>query len=139
MSNVFKMSLQKVQGDFFVCMTSLRHRPYVVFSVSLLIIFVLFFQSRIHGSPALPIESRYSPQPGTFDGTWNYKRDANNFLLTDAQCGVAFPGLYEEVERPIARRRRNHITFQEIDAIKPKNGYIRCLIYDHQVRNICAD
>lgn len=68
-----------------------------------------------------------------FDGRWNFMRDRNNLLLDDAQCDVAFPKLFDEVERAVNNRRHNHITSDELDAIEPKNGYVRAMIYDQEV------
>lgn len=68
-----------------------------------------------------------------FDGTWVYQRDRNNLLLDDSQCGVAFPRLFEEVDRAVTSRRGNHVSVVELDAIQPKNGYVRAMIYDQEV------
>lgn len=54
-------------------------------------------------------------------------------MLNSAQCELAFPGLFEEIERPKRSRRRRKITQDEIDAIQPRNGYVRAMIYDQQV------
>ena len=75
----------------------------------------------------------YLSGEGSFDGIWNFERDANNLLLSDAQCDAAFPGLFKEIDRAVSHRRRNHITISEIDEIKISNGYVRGMIYDQQV------
>lgn len=64
---------------------------------------------------------------------WDWRRDAGNLLMTDEQCGAAFPGLFVEIERAVATRKGNKITFEELDAIKPQYGYGRAMIYDQQV------
>jgi len=68
-----------------------------------------------------------------FNGRWNSRRDRNNLMLDDSQCEVAFPKLFEEVERAVNLRRPSHITSDELDAIEPKNGYVRAMIYDQEV------
>lgn len=68
-----------------------------------------------------------------FDGHWNSARDSNNLLLNNAQCEAAFPKLFDEVERAVNTRWGNHITSDELDAIDPKNGYVRAMIYDQEV------
>lgn len=69
-----------------------------------------------------------------FDGVWDYQRDAENLMLDSRQCDQAFPGLFEEVDRPMRERMHNHITFEEIDTMPRQNGYVRCMIYNQQVR-----
>lgn len=122
-------------GDF---MASFRHRPYVVVTVCVMLVFVLLYQSKYENTqayrPEFHPETIHKPLPGYFDGRWNFTRDANNLLLTDSQCDAAFPGLYEEIERPAQLRKDRHITLKEINGIVPRNGYIRCLIYDQKVR-----
>jgi hypothetical protein len=43
-----------------------------------------------------------------FNGTWNAARDANNLLLTGAQCKVAFSSLFVEVKHGEATRKLAH-------------------------------
>lgn len=72
-----------------------------------------------------------------FNGRWVYSRDQNNLLLDDAQCAIAFPKLFDEVDRAVNIRRENHIEVAELDAITPKNGYVRAMIYDQEVNVLC--
>ncbi len=69
-----------------------------------------------------------------FDGQWNYARDADNLLLDSQQCDQAFPGLFEEAERPVNERLHKPITVAELDSMPQQNGYVRAMIYDQQVR-----
>lgn len=78
-------------------------------------------------------EIRSADRRTDFDGRWIYSRDRNNLLLDDAQCGVAFPRLFEEIDRAVDTRRENRIEVAELDAIQPKNGYVRAMIYDQEV------
>jgi hypothetical protein len=68
-----------------------------------------------------------------FNGTWNHTRDSDNMLLDLQQCEQAFPGLFEEVERPVKNRKNPHITLDELDLIPQQNGYVRAMIYNQQV------
>lgn len=68
-----------------------------------------------------------------FDGQWSYLRDRNNLLLDDAKCALAFPKLFDEVDRAVNTRRRKRIEVAELDSIVPKNGYVRAMIYDQEV------
>lgn len=78
-------------------------------------------------------EIRSADKRTEFDGRWVHSRDRNNLLLDDAQCGVAFPRLFEEVDRAVNTRRGKRIEALELDAIQPKNGYVRAMIYDQEV------
>ncbi|KAJ5661706.1 CAZyme family GT90, partial [Penicillium maclennaniae] len=69
-----------------------------------------------------------------FDGVWNYERDRDNLLLTQGQCDQAFPDLFAEIDRASEARSLNPITIKELDSITPRNGYIRAMIYDQQVK-----
>ena len=55
-------------------------------------------------------------------------------MLDSQQCDLAFPGLFEEVDRPVNARMHNPITFEEIDTMPKQNGYVRVMIYNQQVR-----
>lgn len=68
-----------------------------------------------------------------FDGTWNYTRDYRNLFLTQRQCDLAFPGLFEEVERPVKLRRNKKVLRKELDDTPAVNGFIRAMIFDRQV------
>jgi hypothetical protein len=69
-----------------------------------------------------------------FDGSWEYQRDRDNLMLTQDQCDQAFPNLYVEIERAKNDRKSRPITLKELDAIPARNGYIRAMIYDQQVK-----
>lgn len=68
-----------------------------------------------------------------FDGVWDFRRDANNLLLSDTQCDLAFPGLFKEIDRSVKNRKSNHVSLKEIDDIKISNGYVRGMIHNQQV------
>jgi hypothetical protein len=104
--------------------------------VSVFFTFTLFawFRSS-YTAPGPELRSDYGAfgRRAGFDGTWNYERDAENLMLDSQQCDQAFPGLFEEVDRPVRERLHNHITFQEIDKMPRQNGYVRAMIYNQQV------
>lgn len=114
------------------------NNTYLLTGIFLLLSFYYLYHTprRVTCTPRPEFQShkKLASLPGTFDGEWNTTRDSHNLLLTDSQCGDAFMGLYEEVERPLALRRNDLITLGEIDRIKPKKGYVRCLLYDQKVR-----
>lgn len=121
----------------------IKRRPIVILSSALF--FAVLFTVYESASSTLLTPFNYSstlpPQPteprryykGSFDGEWNYARDKNNLLLDSEQCEQAFPGLYEEVDRPVNKRRYKKITSTELDDVVPRNGYIRAMIYDGEV------
>jgi hypothetical protein len=80
--------------------------------------------------------AQYSVQPKKpFEGGWDYIRDRSNLMLNSSQCVQAFPGLFDEIQRPVRARSHRKITLQEIDSIEPRNGYVRAMIVDQQVRS----
>ncbi|OAG33794.1 hypothetical protein AYO21_12111 [Fonsecaea monophora] len=111
-----------------------RRTPLVLLSV--LCTFALFAWYRSAHGPSAPLlhsdYGAYGRKRG-FDGHWDYRRDAENLMLDSQQCEQAFPGLFEEVERPVNQRMHNPITFEEIDAMPKQNGYVRAMIYNQQV------
>jgi len=70
-----------------------------------------------------------------FDGSWDYQRDRDNLMLTQDQCDQAFPDLYTEIDRARDDRKSRLISLKELDAIPARNGYIRAMIYDQQVKS----
>lgn len=114
-------------------------------AVSLLLLFGFGFgsHSSLRRSPSLVLPNYrdgdrtegVSRKPHTsFDGTWNYKRDAKNLLLDEEQCEAAFPALFVEPKRAEGDRKGKKITITELDDIEPLTGYVRAMIYDQQVR-----
>ncbi|KAF7899719.1 hypothetical protein EAF00_004055 [Botryotinia globosa] len=85
-----------------------------------------------HGSDAQQ-DSDYIRGRFGFDGTWNYTRDYRNLFLTQEQCDVAFPGLFEEVERPVKLRKNKKVMRKELDDTPALNGFIRAMIFDQQL------
>jgi hypothetical protein len=115
-------------------MAIIKHRLWT-FTFVILVLLVLFYTSRYGSSPPpLPPTRSYLPKNGAFNGTWKFARDARNLFLTHSQCDQAFPRLFEEVDRPVSKRRSRQITLKEIDEIVPLNGYIRAMVYDQEVR-----
>ncbi|KAG4030997.1 hypothetical protein MFRU_010g01230 [Monilinia fructicola] len=129
--------------------SALRRRPYPFVLAFLLVSLVLFYGSRREGlSPEVIATPRvHAPTAGSdllqdsghpsgrfgFDGTWNYTRDYRNLVLTQRQCDLAFPGLFEEVERPVQLRREKKVTRRELDETPRLNGFIRAMIFDQQL------
>lgn len=62
-------------------------------------------------------------------------------LLSQGQCEQAFPDLFVEIERArdVRSSNSNPITIEELDSIKPRNGYIRAMIYDQQLYIIAKE
>ncbi|KAJ5682332.1 CAZyme family GT90 [Penicillium macrosclerotiorum] len=85
-----------------------------------------------HGHPtqtALSLPHRIQ----SFDGSWNYTRDANNLLLTQAQCDQAFPDLFVEIDRARDARSDRPITARELDSVTTQSGYVRAMIYKQRL------
>ncbi|KAJ5584434.1 Lipopolysaccharide-modifying protein [Penicillium hispanicum] len=85
------------------------------------------------------VPTRKLDHGGLFNGTWDYQRDKDNLLLDQDQCAQAFPGLFDEIDRPKRDRQSRPISLKEIDSITPRNGYIRAMIYDQQLYVIATE
>ena len=98
------------------------------------------FPGRIHGlNPhRLPPSFERRPlepcSPVPADENWEFQawRDAENYGLSDHQCETAFPKLFVEIDKSVARRGTN-ITFHDIDSQKQLNGMVRAMVYNGQV------
>ncbi|KAK5062932.1 hypothetical protein LTR84_005008 [Exophiala bonariae] len=52
---------------------------------------------------------------------------------------MAFPGLFEEVERSVKNRRGSPIIVSELDKIPKRNGYVRAMIFNQQLYVIATE
>ena len=121
-------------------LVALLRRRSIIISTSILLVVgsIIWFNGHYRAgafiSPAAP---RFGAVAGErislFDGRWDYHRDQDNLLMDLAQCETAFPGLFDEIKRPMTDRWARRITVEEIDSIEPKNGYVRAMIFDQQV------
>lgn len=58
-----------------------------------------------------------------------------NYGLNEAQCDIAFPGLWHEIDQAASHMRRNGpITAGELNLEWRDRAVVRAMIYDHQVR-----
>ncbi|QSZ37094.1 hypothetical protein DSL72_009186 [Monilinia vaccinii-corymbosi] len=85
---------------------------------------------------ALQQDSEHFNGTFRFDGTWNYTRDYRTLGLTQRQCDLAFPGLFEEVERPVELRKEEKVMRKELDDTPKLNGFIRAMIFDQQEQKL---
>lgn len=69
---------------------------------------------------------------------WSYdwERDRDDYDLTSAQCDVAFPDLYHEIERATTmwKQRKHEITPEDIDISWRRDAAFRVLVKDGEVR-----
>ena len=90
--------------------------------------------------PAPPVPSTPSTslveKPPSSELKWEFQveRDGENYDLTDEQCSAAFPKLYTEIDKAVARRKDKHITKEELDSRKWLNGMLRGMVYNGEVR-----
>ena len=112
-----------------------RRRPYLVGGGIFLFFLIVLYELYPPSLGARPTFGN-GPDPSRatgFNGRWDWRRDGKNFMLDERQCEKAFPGLFEEVKRAVRDRQGKRITLEEVDAIEPVNGYIRGMIYEHEV------
>jgi hypothetical protein len=65
---------------------------------------------------------------------FNASHNAKDYGLTAEHCDIAFPGLFNEIDRAIAYRKKiGMIALEEIDIAWKDTGVVRGLIYDQQV------
>jgi hypothetical protein len=114
-------------------MSIFRRYPYVLLAALTFILSVLFYGYHYEPFKPRPRPPLSTFSKGPFDGHWNFTRDARNLLMNDAQCSLAFPDLFKEIDRAVELRKEKPITLKEIEAIVPIRGYNRAMIYDNQV------
>ncbi|KAK0112703.1 hypothetical protein ONS95_014440 [Cadophora gregata] len=67
---------------------------------------------------------------------WSFdkSRDTRDYSLTADQCNIAFPGLYAEIERAVAYRKKiGRLSPEDVDISWSKEGLVRALISDQQL------
>jgi hypothetical protein len=115
-------------------MNMMKWRWTLVLTSIVLGLFLLFWSGAAPSIPSsLTVEEVGAAGSQSFDGVWDYGKHQNNLMLNTAQCERAFPGLFDEIERPKRDRQNQHFTLEELNSIVPRNGYVRAMIYDQQV------
>ncbi|KAI9758252.1 MAG: hypothetical protein M4579_003111 [Chaenotheca gracillima] len=71
--------------------------------------------------------------PADDEWVYTYGRDDGDESLTPDQCGAAFPGLFEDVDRAVDRRSNDPITSQELANLKMYKGMVRAMIYEGEL------
>src|ERR1700753_1436364 len=81
-----------------------------------LIIIAIVASRRSSNSPLFTKPLGPTTYINTLPPAWPFdtERDANNYGLTSDQCSIAFPGLYNEIDRVVQRRRSKPITKAEL-------------------------
>lgn len=126
-------SKRPMGGDF---VALLMRKPLVTIGAAFLLVVLIIWYEHSPGPSAeqLPTIDVSFESTKDFNGQWNYERDRNNLMFDNKQCLQAFPNLFTEVDRAVNERRNRNITVEELNKIEPKNGYVRAMIYDQQVR-----
>lgn len=120
--------------------------------VSSILIFLLFNQYRVNqglelldqteehnGQSPTPSEQVTKPKEEKPSWTFNTTAHERDYGLTDEQCEIAFPGLWENIDNVFNQRSRiGPITEEDVDKSynTDQNGaeIVRVLLYDRQVR-----
>jgi hypothetical protein len=85
----------------------------------------------------LPPTEKVSPPASKWE--FQVERDGDGYGLTDEQCSSAFPKLYVEIDKAVARRKDKHITKEELDSRKWLNGMVRGMVYNGEVLSSSKD
>ena len=64
---------------------------------------------------------------------FDWKRDGFKYGLSESQCDVAFPGLWQDLDTALDTRNGANVTMEELDDSMEGEGAIRCMILDGQV------
>lgn len=118
-------------------------RPSLIALVALLI-FLLIALSFTSYSPVSFGDYRDLPKPFSVaspqtaaqpsDGwTYSYRRDWQNYGLTEEQCEAAFPSYGGEIDGAAAYRRGNKIKESDIETGWRGDGIVRAMIWDNQL------
>lgn len=75
-------------------------------------------------------------EPAVKPWAYDWERDRNNHGLTTEQCDIAFPELYNEIDRAVEHWKDKKITPQSINLANGNDGGVRILIHDQQLRII---
>ncbi|KAF2709701.1 hypothetical protein K504DRAFT_476956 [Pleomassaria siparia CBS 279.74] len=68
------------------------------------------------------------------DWAFSYRRDGGDYGLREDQCQVAFPGLFEDIQRAKKfRQRREKITERELSSWELTKGMVRAMIYNGEL------
>jgi hypothetical protein len=133
--------------------TLLLYATSTLLSIAVLIVFLtthgppsLDFLEKIplSGRPPLNSATKHVDEgpPLTTQSGWSfdYKKDARNFGLDEEQCLVAFPDLYKEIDRAVARGRETgrKITPEDLETEWRFDGIVRALIHDNELYIIDA-
>ncbi|KAJ5183851.1 hypothetical protein N7492_001467 [Penicillium capsulatum] len=97
--------------------------------------FLIISGQHFMGSPAVYIlkSSRPScpsthPVPHNASWAFDVEHDGHNHGLSEAQCRIAFPKLFGEVDKSAEMRKDKHITFHDLDSRNVEEGMVRGII-----------
>jgi hypothetical protein len=80
----------------------------------------------------------HTDPPNSAAGEWQFQhgRDSLNFGLSDEQCAMAFPGLFEEIHRAVGVRleRQSNVSAADLDAVEAGRGTTRAMILNGKLR-----
>ncbi|KAK7523441.1 DUF821 domain-containing protein [Phyllosticta citriasiana] len=79
-------------------------------------------------------EPEFVEQDAGDDWRFHPARDVRNYGLNDAQCDIAFPGLWHEIDQAASYMRKHGPIIQgELNLDWRDRGVVRAMIYDHQL------
>ncbi|KAJ5081260.1 hypothetical protein N7456_013498 [Penicillium angulare] len=72
----------------------------------------------------------HCPSVEPTNGTWEFavERDGLDYGLSEEQCHIAFPKLFIEIDKSVALRQNNHISYKELDSRNLEDSMVRAII-----------
>ncbi|KAB8339011.1 hypothetical protein FH972_021950 [Carpinus fangiana] len=77
--------------------------------------------------------SKPAPNPESEAWSWDWKKDAVNFGLNNAQCDVAFTGLFHAIDDSVAAASTTRNTTADMESDMKMPGSIRAVVQDGQL------
>jgi len=107
-------------------------------ALTLVVVSVIYYTTVRSPSYIAPLQALHDglyEQSDSIFSSWSFvtERDSHNYGLNAAQCNIAFPSLYHEIDRAVKFRKQNKIQAEELDTAWRGDGIARCMIYNNQL------
>ncbi|KAH9825608.1 DUF821 domain-containing protein [Teratosphaeria destructans] len=118
-----------------------QHQAFWKVVAALLVVCILVQQFGFSESPwPQHVASEFSGDtpkhkpPPSWRWHFDFRRDHNNYGLSDEQCDEAFPELYHEIDRAARQWRGRNITSESLELYGKNEAGVRVMLVDQQLR-----